>query len=230
MSDKKKDLSTKNIQKALSASKSKKSQAPEPETEQTTEATETTEVEATETKRKRLSDEERAQRDADRQKERDERKAKREQDRAAKKAAKEAEKANKIPHMAKVDKQAKNLPALVKGAQSLVNDVLQRFDESAITSIVAHLQHELRRKATERALKVELEEGQLVRIVSADGSNSKWVGYLAHVTSAQRIRCYVQPVGTDKKVYLFSSNVKPLTDDEIKALSSASQRPASKTA
>lgn len=228
MSDKK-QISTSNIKKALKESRSKKSTAPE--TEEKTESTTTeSEAPAAESKRKRLTDEERAQRDADRKKERDEKKAQRDADRAAKKAAKEAEKASKIPHMAKVDKQAKNLPALAKGAQSLVTDVLNRFDEAGITSIVAHLQHELRRKATERALKVELEEGQLVRIVSADGNNSKWVGHLAHVLTAQRIRCYVQPVGTDKKVYLFSSNVKPLTEDEIKAVSSATKRPAAKTA
>jgi len=227
----KKQLSTKNIQKALKESKSKKSNPTEETSTATSETTATNDTATTEApKRTRLTDEQRAERDAAKAKEKADKKAAREAERAQKKAAKEAEKANKVPHMAKVEKQAKNLPALAKAAQSLVTDILNRFDESGITAVVAHLSHALRVKATERALKVELEEGQLVRIVSADGGNNKWVGHLAHVLVAQRIRCYVQPVGTEKKVYLFSSNVQPLSEEEIKAVSSATQRPMSKTA
>ena len=230
----KKQLSTKNITQALAASKSKKSQIAAEESiendqNETNESTEST-SDSGAPKRHRLSDEERVVRDAEREKARAEKRSARDEVRAAKKAAKDAEKANKVPHMAKVEKQARQLPALAKGAQSLVTDILQRFDDAAITSIIAHLGHTLRVRATERALRVELREGQLVRIVSADGGNGKWVGHLAHVTSAQRIRCYVQPVGTDKSVYLFSSNVQPLSDDEIKAVSSATQRPMSKAA
>jgi hypothetical protein len=229
-----KSIPTKNIQKALAESRKSKKSNP---TEETTTAT-TTETTATDSgntpteapKRTRLTDEQRAARDAENAKAKADKKAAREKEKAERKAAKEAEKANKVPHMAKVEKQAKNLPALAKNAQSVVTDILSRFDESGITGVIAHLSHALRVKATERALKVELEEGQLVRLVSADGGNGKWIGHLAHVLQAQRIRCYVQPVGTEKKVYLFSSNVQPLSEEEIKAVSSATQRPVAKTA
>jgi hypothetical protein len=173
--------------------------------------------------RKRLSDEERALRDAARNKERLEKRAQRETLRASKKAAREADRSSKIPHMAKVDKQAKNLPNLSNDAQEALTNLLENFDETTITSLVAHLQFELRRKATMNASNTHLQVGDLVRITSADGPNAKWVGHLAQVLKVQRIRCYVQPVGTERSVYLFSSNVEHPNQDEIETVEISSQ-------
>lgn len=169
--------------------------------------------------RQRLSDEEKQSRLAEKERAREEKRLEREQLRAEKREAREEAKANRIPHMKKVEKQAKNLPQLDSVQQDLVDDILARFDDSAITAMIVNLQFELRKRATEQALRVNLEVDQLVRITSADGTNAKWIGQLAHVTKAQRIRCYVQPIGSDREVYLFSSNVTAVSEDEVATLS-----------
>lgn len=229
MSDQNK-LSTSNIQAALKASKSKKSNPTEPKEPSDSTLTEvegeSTEEASTKAPRSRLTDEERAERIVAQEKERLEKRAVRDQEREVRRAAKQALRSAKVPHMAKVEKQAKNLPQLTESAQELVVNIQTDFDEPTITSIVAHLSHGLRAAATSRALTVPLKEGQLIRILAAEGSSAKWVGHLANVLQAQRIRCYVQPVGTEKKVYLFSSNVQVLADEEIESLEQSTDEEA----
>lgn len=168
--------------------------------------------------RQKLSDEERRERLEEKERLAAEKRAAREQLRLEKKTLREEAKASRVPHMKKVEKQAKNLPTLAVDQQELVDDVLARFDETAITAVIANLQFELRKRATEQARHINLEVDQLVRITSAEGSNAKWIGHLAHVTKSQRIRCYVTPVGSDKEVYLFTSNVSPVSEDEVATL------------
>jgi len=209
-------LSTDNITAALAKTKAAKKAAAEGDAPA---------AEAT-PKKPRLSDEEKAIRDQQRTAQRAADKAVRDAARAEKKAAKLAEKSGKVAHMSKVDKAAKNLPPLSSAASALVATVEGQFDESETTAIIAHLTHYLRATATATALGVKLTENQLVRITSAEGPNARYVGHLAHVISAQRIRCYVKPVGTDKKVYLFSSNVTALSDEEVQAVEQSSSEDA----
>jgi hypothetical protein len=232
---KKREIPTANLKAALAKTKAKKSMAPGSDGSTTTPAATTTKTPSEPSpKRVRLTDDQRAEREQNKATERAQAKAAREQLRAEKKAAKEAERANKRPHLAKVEKAAKNLPVLASRAVSFVEEIMNKFNESDVTAIIAHLGHQLRVKATSAASTVQLEENQMVRIVSADGAASRWIGHLAHVVKAQRIRCYVKPVGTDKEVYLYSSNVQPLSNDEIKAIGQAATHsihpPAAKSA
>jgi hypothetical protein len=156
-----------------------------------------------EPKRPRLTDEEKAARQAARDAERATKKAEREAARAAKKAARDNER--KTPHMSKVEKAASKLPALSEAAQLAVNDITANFGASTVSAIAAHLQHFNRVKATERALSQTISTGDTVRIVSGD---SRFIGQTGEVFKAQRIRCYVTVPGAKKPVYLFTSDVE----------------------
>lgn len=174
-------------------------------------------------KRVKMTDEERAAKEAQKKAEQAARKALRDQERAQNKAKREAERASKIAHMSKVDKAAKNLPLLSGDATDMVNSIMADFDASDITSIIAHLSHRQRAAATTNALSAKLTVGQTVRIVSAEGASARYVGQLATVQVVQRIRCYVNPVGSpsSKRVYLFNSDVVAVSDDELETLSSS---------
>lgn len=203
-------LTTENIQKALAATRSKA----------TADAPATSDAPAV-SKRPRLSDEEKARREEVRNAEKAAKKVAREAKREAKKAAKAAEASTKVAHMAKVDKAALMLPAITEDAQDAVDEICANYGSTEVTAIIAHLQHRQRVNATASASLVKLTENQMVRITSADGPAARYIGQLAQVVTVQRIRCYVTPVGTDKKVYLFNSNVSPLSSDELEALPSS---------
>lgn len=154
-------------------------------------------------KRPRLTDEEKAARQAAKDAERATKKAEREAARAAKRAARETER--KTPHMSKVEKAASKLPALNEAAQVALNDITANFSASQVSAIAAHLSHFNRVKATERALGQTIATGDTVRIVSGD---SRFIGQTGEVFKAQRIRCYVTVPGAKKPVYLFTSDVE----------------------
>lgn len=157
-------------------------------------------------KRPRLTDEEKAARRAAKDAERATRKAEREAARAARRAAKDAEK--RVPHMSKVEKAAARLPALGEAAQVAFNDIIANFGASEVMAIAAHLQHFNRVKATERALGQAINAGDTVRIV---GGDPRFIGQTGEVFKAQRIRCYVTVPGAKKPVYLFTSDVEPVS-------------------
>lgn len=156
-----------------------------------------------EPKRPRLTDEEKAARQAAKDAERATKKADREAARAAKRAAKDA--SRRTPHMSKVEKAAAKLPTLNEQAQIAFNDITANFSASMVSAIAAHLGHFNRVKATERALGQTISTGDTVRIVSGD---PRFIGQTGEVFKAQRIRCYVTVSGAKKPVYLFTSDVE----------------------
>lgn len=127
--------------------------------------------------------------------------------REAERAANKAAKANREPaHMAKVNKAAAKLPSLTSEAEAILNEVFNQLDASAITAFIANVQHRLRAAATAASAGVKLEVGQTVRIL---GGDARYLGQLATVTSAQRIRVVVE-TEAGKSVYLLNSDVELL--------------------
>jgi hypothetical protein len=156
-------------------------------------------------KRKRLTDEERAQRTADYEKAKADRKAAREAKRAAKLAEYEANR--KPAHMAKVNKAAEKLPTLTADAEASFNTVTGELSPADIFVLSEHLTHYVRAQRTQAALDMNLNVGDKVRVLSG---NPRAVGQVGFITKAQRIRCFVQLEGSDKDIYLFSSDVEVL--------------------
>lgn len=132
-------------------------------------------------------------------------------EREARRAAKTAERGEaKTPHMKKIEKAAAALPVMSVTAQAFFGDITTNLSAEQVTSLALHLQHFNRVKATERALKQELEAGQQVRIV---GGPTKHVGKIGTVDRAQRIRCFVNIPGVRKPVYLFTSDVEAIAEE-----------------
>lgn len=161
-------------------------------------------------KRTRVSDEEKAARQAAKDAARATRKAEREATRAAKKLAKASDK--KTPHMAKVEAAAAKLPALTDEAQVAFNDITANFSAAMVSAIAAHMQHFNRARATERALTQVIKAGNTVRIVSGD---PRFIGQVGEVAKAQRIRCYVSVPGVNKPVYCFTSDCELVAADQV---------------
>jgi len=158
-------------------------------------------------KRPRLTDEQKAARETEKQAARTARKAERDAARQAKKAAKDASK--QPAHMRKVAKAAEKLGPLGNEALELLfSEITANYTAAQVAKLSAHLQHFNRVKATERALTQRIEAGQQVRIV---GGDSRFIGQVGTVSKAQRIRCYVEVEGSKKPVYLFTSDVEPVT-------------------
>ena len=154
-------------------------------------------VTATKRGRAKMSDEEKARLESQKA----EAKAERERLRAERRAQRE----QKRPHMAKVARAASKLPKLDTRAEEILNNVFDGLDASAISAFIVNVQHRLRAQATESAVNVKLEVGQLVTIKSGD---ARYIGQQAEVVEVRRIRCHVQPIGTTKRVYLLNSDVE----------------------
>jgi hypothetical protein len=132
--------------------------------------------------------------------------------REAKKAEKAAVKAGKAPaHMSKVAKAAAKLPALGPDAQATLDSATAGLQLGQLSALAEHIRHFVRVKSTEQALGAKLSVGQVVQIING---NPRFIGSTATVMKAQRIRCYVEVPGYDKKVYLFTSDVVPLDATE----------------
>lgn len=195
------DNSNDNISKidaAINAAKSRKGKRADSGTE-----TSTTSNEPKAPKRPRLTDEQKAQRLADKEQERSTKKAARTVAREQRKAEKAANKP--AAHLAKVAKAEAKLPTLNGTAQVTVNDITTNFTRDQINAIAKHLEHFNRVQATKRALEQKINAGDKVRIV---GGDSRFVGQEGVVSKAQRIRCYVEVAGAKKPVYLFTSEVE----------------------
>lgn len=163
-------------------------------------------------KRAKLSPEDKAAREASKVEEKASRKAERDKVREAKRAERAANRA--APHMSKVEKAAAMLPSLDAEAQSAFGKLTGRFSTAALEALGEHLRHFVRVKRTETALSTKLTVGQLVRIT---GGDPRFVGRVATVNKVQRIRCYCIVPGVERKVYLFTSDVVPVTAAEAEA-------------
>ncbi len=200
------------IDKALAAAKQRKAKREgSTSTDATTETPKAAKApkaeKAATPKRPRLTDEEKAARQATKDAERAEKKAARDAARAAKKAEREASK--QPAHMRKVMKAAEKLGTLGENAQLIFNDATANLTAAELATLALHIQHFNRVKATERALNQVIENGQQVRIV---GGDPRFIGKTGTVSKAQRIRCYVTVEGVKKDVYLFTSDVEVVSE------------------
>lgn len=157
-------------------------------------------------KRPRLTDEQKAERETNRASERASKKATRDAARAAKKAERDSSK--QPAHMRKVAKAAEKLGTLNDSAQLLFNEATANLTAADLATLALHIQHFNRVKATERALSQSIEAGMEVSII---GGDPRFIGQTGTVFKAQRIRCYVTVTGAKKPVYLFTSDVVPVT-------------------
>jgi hypothetical protein len=161
-------------------------------------------------KRKRLTPEEKAERQAQVEASRNERRQAREAIRLQKQAEREANKVT--PHMKKVEKAAANLPQISQMAKAVFEQVTGTMNVAEAHALSEHLRHFIRVQRTQDALGTELKEGQIVKIVG--GSDARYIGKTATVKRVQRIRCYVEVHGSDKELYLFTSDVKALSEKQ----------------
>jgi len=163
-----------------------------------------------EQKRPRLSDEEKAAKQAERDAERAQRKTLRTAAREAKLAERSA---NKQPaHMKKVQKAAERLTSLGQASLLLFNEATTNLPAGELAALAQHIQHFNRVKATERALQQKLEAGTEVTVVSGD---QRYVGKVGRVSKVQRIHCYVEIEGLARPAYLFTSDVVPTSAGEL---------------
>jgi len=142
--------------------------------------------------------------------------ATRKTEREAKRATKLAEKAGHKAHMSKVEKAAAKLPAMGADATRILDEVTSNLGLDQANALAEHLKHYVRAMSTERALSAKLTVGQVVTIVS--GSYPKFIGRQATVVKPQRIRCYVSVPGYDREVYLFTSDVVPVSTDDAASI------------
>ncbi len=162
----------------------------------------------------RVTDEEKAAKQAAKDLERAAAKAARQEARAAKQLERQA--AQKAPHMSKVEKAAARLPRLDTEAQEALNELTANFPAAVLGALALHLVHFNRAQATERALGQKVAVGDVVRIVSGD---ARYVGQTGTVTKSQRIRCYCSVEGVKKDVYLFTSDCVVITPAALAAKS-----------
>lgn len=156
----------------------------------------------------KLTDEEKEQAKAAKDAERAEAKKQRDAAREAKKAA--AKESAPPAHMKKVNKAGERLAPLSETAQLLYGDATTNLTSAEIASLAQHLQYFNRVEATKRALERKLEVGDTVQIT---GGDPRFIGKEGTVVKVQRIRCFVKVAGTDRDVYLFTSDVSPVESE-----------------
>lgn len=150
-------------------------------------------------KKQRMTDEERAAKQAAILAEREARKA-------AKAAIKAEKQQSTEPRLTKLDKAAEKLVELDDVTTDVFNTVVNALNTAQTIALITHLQHSVRVKSTLAAAQTSsVEIGDTVEIVSGD---PRWVGKTGKVTRSQRIRCYVEVEGSPKEIYLFKSDVK----------------------
>ena len=142
-------------------------------------------------------------------------KAIREADRLKRREAKATEAIGKKgAHMKKVEKAAARLPALNDATQLTFNEITTNFGRDQVAALALHLQHFNRVKATELAAGRSYKQGQAVRIT---GGDPKYIGMQGTIDSARPLRCFVNVPGVRKPVYLFTSDIEPVTDARLQA-------------
>lgn len=128
--------------------------------------------------------------------------------RAEKKALKEASKLPK--HQAKLDRAKLQLPVMDESLKQTFDDFVVSYEFSELETFASHLNFYVREKQTQNAVSTTVEVGQTVRIKSG---NQKHLGKIGVVSRSQRIRCYVSLPNLEKEIYLFNSDVEPVSND-----------------
>lgn len=156
------------------------------------------------TSRKRLSPEERAERDQAKAQEKEEKRLAREAKAAERKLQAEANK--KPAHLIRVQKANEKIPELTVEAKDMLVQLLgMGLSLADLEAFSGHVAGHVRLERTKIALDSTVEVGQTVRIV---GGDAKFVNMVGTIDRAQRIRCYVNVPGVDKPVYLYTSDVQ----------------------
>lgn len=140
-------------------------------------------------------------------------------EKAAKKAereAKKATKANVLPGTARLASAEARLPTLSESASETLADIFRHNPGTEdLVSIIAHLQHSLRsRQTVAAALGTNVKEGQTVTLIAGE---PRFVGKTGVVTKVSRIRCHVQLEGREKPIYVFTSDVEVLAENQVEA-------------
>lgn len=140
-----------------------------------------------------------------------ERRAKAKQERESRREQRLLERAaqRKVPHLSKVQKAAAQLPELSDPAAQAYERLVAELSPVDLNSLGLHLQHLYRHHATEAAAARTLREGQLVRLL---GGPAKTRGRVGTVESLNRIRCYVRLEGVTHPVYVFTSETEDVDD------------------
>jgi hypothetical protein len=131
---------------------------------------------------------------------------------AEKDAAKAAAKAAKPAHTSKVEKARAKLPALSDDAQSAFQVATENLSLDQIEALSLHLAFQARLVATQQSNGRKLEVGSPVRIL-----NGKYAGKVGTISKTQHIRCFVAVEGVAKEIYLFKSQVEPVTVEALSA-------------
>lgn len=144
---------------------------------------------------------------------RDNAKAEKAKVRAEKKAEREANKP--LKHQAKLDRARAQLPELEPVAQEMFDLLVRDYTADHLETLSAHLSFHVRQLQTRTAVDSTLAVGQTVRIKSG---NQRHLGKVGVVTRAQRIRCYVSVPNVEKEIYLFTSDVEPIANDNVESV------------
>lgn len=136
-------------------------------------------------------------------------------DKAVKKAERARLKAERLAarpakHTAKLITAKNKLPLLSDGLTEDLNDLTGRLTTDELESLSSHLAFIARQRRTVAAVDVTVTVGQVVRII---GGEHRYLNKVGEVVKANRIRCYVEVEG--KKLYLFTSDVSSIVDEEV---------------
>lgn len=113
-------------------------------------------------------------------------------------------------HMKKVENAAARLPSLGEVAQTTFEEITRTLNSEQRTALALHIQHFNRVQSTINATKgVDLKVGQVVRII---GGDPKYIGMTGAIETLRRIRCFVTVPGAKKPVYVFTSEVEPVSE------------------
>jgi hypothetical protein len=138
---------------------------------------------------------------------REERKAEREIKKAQKQAAQEI----KVPNTARLKTASDKLPQLSDNASGCVLNVIgANLNETELACVITHLQYSLRSRQTLAAVNgSSLEVGDEVIIVTGQAN---YIGKTGTVTKVSRIRCFVQVPGKESALYLYTSDVRKISE------------------
>jgi hypothetical protein len=145
--------------------------------------------------------------------------------RAERKAAREAAKAQReatraatkstpgSAHMKKVEKARAKLMPLSTEAEALFSEIVGNFGGAMAAAIADHVKLHVRLMATQRSNDGRpLPVGTTVRIV---GGEVKYLNMVGTVVKSQKLRSFVKVEGVRKDVYVFTSDLKVVEEQQL---------------
>lgn len=171
------------------------------------------EDEASRPKRTETASAVRAEKQAQIAAERAERKAAREAQKVLRDAERATTKAAGSAHMKKVENARARLPQLSAEAELTYNEIIGNYSGPTVAAIADHLKLYVRLSATQRASAgAAIPVGTTVRIV---GGDSKYIDSVGVVTKSQKLRSFVKVEGVRKDVYVFTSDLSVVEEQQV---------------